>query len=352
MFQLIKKISISVFVFLAFILSSQVLAATKPSKMEISKSGITLTVGQQISIRTKYKAAIRIKFKPEDAKADISVKSDNREVLELKKVDKYFFKLKAIKRGRAKVDIYSRINPKLKKTVTVVVVDKQEENQNLLSKENLNKEQNKNETKMFSLEDFSFTQGEPDWGIPNHPGIKVMGLNTKGMKLYLKLKDKKGKLIESRGNYDFYYKSSDETVFKMSGNKIIPVEKGKADIIAVYKYKGKEYEFIPAAISINDYAGPVSVVFNQDSTVVHSLGEDNSIRLKAVYDQYGNEMDLSDAEWSFSCFDYDVNPSAELSGSTLYVKGNYARQGIYNMNVELRVFGGSVTKVLEIIVRP
>lgn len=355
MFQLIKKISISVLFFLIFILPIQSLAVTKPIKMNVSKNKLELVVGKEITIRSKYRAAIRVNFFPEDAKADIVVKVNNKDLVQLKKVDKYFYKLKAIKKGKAKLSIYSKINPKLKKNLVIEVIDKKRKSNkkdSSLEEEGFNEKESKEEAKqIFESIDVCFAQEEPDWKCSIQPGIRGMGLNTRGLKVYLKLKDRDEKIIESDRNYDFFYKSSDETILKMSSNRIIPVKMGKADIIAVYKYKGKEYEFIPATITINDYARPVSILFNSTSTVVPSYGEDDRIRIKAVYDQYGNEMNLSEAEWKFLCFDYDINPSAELSGSRVYIKGNDAHPGTYKMNVAVTIFGVSASTVLEILVR-
>lgn len=320
-------------------------AAVSPTRINLSKSEVFMKPGKEMSIRAKNRADIRVFFKPKNATSDILVKADNSKVLRVKKTDKYSYTMRALKKGKAKVTVFSKYNPELKKSFTVIV---NKTGKPVTQKETIPTE----ERPELRVADYILTQSDPDWEHPNRSDKQVMGLNTKDMKLYVRLEDANGKKMESQMQKGFQFRSSDENVFRMKGSTVVPVSIGEAKIIISYEWKGREYEFVPVTLRIGDYARPVSLILNSDTAVVTSKGRDESIKVKAIYDQYGHLMSLDGAEWSFWYPDYEVVPKISASGDTLIIEGNGAYPTIYTIDLEVTVFGITVNKNLDVVVRP
>lgn len=97
------------------------LAAPKAKKLKLSKKKITMEVGDKLTIKSKGKAAVKAKITPKKAKLDIRVSSDDTDVVEVKKLNRYAYRLVAVEEGKAKITVTSLSNRKLKQRLTVIV---------------------------------------------------------------------------------------------------------------------------------------------------------------------------------------------------------------------------------------
>lgn len=345
--SLVISALISVLIMISTVIS--VFAYSEPKQLELSTNKITVFVGEKITVKSKGKGIVKAIFTPKDCDAGILVKKNkgNHGIVKIEAVNKYFYKIEALKKGSVSILVISQKNKRLQKKIKVTVKEKREESEK-------NKKNNGNlKKKEIELDNFSLSQGILDWNKPNSPKGKTLSLITRNMKIYTKLRANNGKVFDSGKDQGFEFKSSDEKIFIMRGNTIIPVEKGKATLRAEFTYKGRVHSFDLTEINIGDYYPiPTSILLNQYFAVVTSNGTNNQIKIEAVMDQYGNEMNTDDADWTLECSDYETNPIAKKFGNTISIEGNEAFPTTYRMKVGVEIYGGFAETVFDIIVRP
>lgn len=129
MFKVLKKVlavGLTAVLLLTALPVSSLAAPPKAKKMKLSKKKITMEVGEKLTIRSKGKADIKAKISPSKAKLDIRVTSDDTDVVKVKKLNKYSYRLTAMEEGEAKITVISLSNKKLKKRLKVEVEEVEE----------------------------------------------------------------------------------------------------------------------------------------------------------------------------------------------------------------------------------
>lgn len=102
-------------------------AAVKAKKITLSKKKVTLEIGKSMTIKSTGKANIRANIVPKSAVKYIKVKSDDTDVVKVKKINKTGYKITAVNEGDAVITVYSLSNKKLKAKLKVNVPEKMDD---------------------------------------------------------------------------------------------------------------------------------------------------------------------------------------------------------------------------------
>lgn len=104
-----------------------ILAAPKAKKINLTKKSIKIKEGKSFTIKSKGKATVRAKISPSKADKAIKVKTSDKSVVRVKKLNKYGYRLYAKSEGNATVTIQSLSRKSLQKKLMVNVVAEEEQ---------------------------------------------------------------------------------------------------------------------------------------------------------------------------------------------------------------------------------
>ena len=99
-------------------------AAVKVKKLTLSKKKITLEIGKSMTVKSTGKANIKAKVIPGGAVRHIKVKSSDRDVVKVKKLNNTGYKITAVDDGSATITVQSLSNKKIKAKLEVTVPEK------------------------------------------------------------------------------------------------------------------------------------------------------------------------------------------------------------------------------------
>lgn len=212
----------------------------------------------------------------------------------------------------------------------------------------------KESTENVSIVTWGFSQatGAFDYTKADKTASKQIAKDTTNMKFYVSLKTSDGKEIKSDSDATVKLTSTDNNVFTMLGNTIKPVGKGTASIIVEYTYEGKTTKFTPAQVTIGDNQVAASILLNENTAIVTSIGTVDNIKLLAIKDQYGNDLTVTPT-YTVSCLDsHTPLPTGTVAGGKIVINGNGAAVATYNFRVEASVGSSVASMVFSVIVRP
>ncbi len=102
-------------------------AAVKVKKLTLSKKKITLEIGKSMTVKSTGKANIKAKVIPGGAVRHIKVKSSDRDVVKVKKLNNTGYKITAVDDGSATITVQSLSNKKIKAKLEVTVPEKMDD---------------------------------------------------------------------------------------------------------------------------------------------------------------------------------------------------------------------------------
>lgn len=214
-------------------------------------------------------------------------------------------------------------------------------------------------TETVSMESWSLNQNvlNPlDWSKPNKVSAISIGQNTMNFEVAAKVTTSDGKRFQSDTDAGFTFKSSNESVFRIMGNSIVPITKGTAVIIVEFIYEGKTSKFTPITVTIGDDAKPTVIMLNKDGVMVKKGQTDTSMKVTEVKDQYGNFMSTAGAVWVLT-----VNPAAGAPAVTIgagdiitadATGGGVVENKSYNVKMEMTLGGNKLERMFNVIVTP
>ncbi len=207
-----------------------------------------------------------------------------------------------------------------------------------------------------SIAAWGFSQGTTvfDYKKADNLTSKIISKDTANMRFFVSLKTSDGNEIKSDTDHMVKFTSSDNSIFTITGNTITPMSKGgTASIIVEYTYEGKTVKFTPASVTVGDAAVATALMLNENTAVVTSVGTADNIKVTGLKDQYGNDIDLSKATFTFSCLDgMNPVPTATLAGNKVTVSGNGAAVHTYKFKADASVGSSAASMTFEVIVRP
>ena len=99
------------------------LAAPKAKKLKLSKQKIVMEVGESLTLRSKGKASVNAKITPKKADKAITVKSGDSDVVKVKRLNKYSYRLTAVEEGNVNLTVFSKNNKKIKQKLRIKVIE-------------------------------------------------------------------------------------------------------------------------------------------------------------------------------------------------------------------------------------